>query len=170
MSANQKIPKGPLAIAVFFILLFFIEVIVVASVTPNMPPVFWAIGVTFLILGIIIYIYLYRKFKSGAYVAKSVQEAVVSGEEQLVTDEEMRSGFKKSIVLFIIGWIMAAASAPFLYTVVQSGQLTMVGFTFAMGVAFGLIGTYFIITYKTKPERYREILTKRKKRKMKKKK
>ncbi len=170
MGTNQKIPKGTIAIGIFLMLLIVIEVLVVTFLTPGMPVYFYSIGIFFMILGIIILLKVYRKYKSGAYIKKPPQEATVSGEEQLVTEKDLRKSYKINIAMFFMGGIMAAASAPFLQSVIYSGTLTMVALTFAMGIAFRLLGTYFIIIYKTKSEKYREILTKRKIRKMKKKK
>ncbi|GAH81701.1 unnamed protein product, partial [marine sediment metagenome] len=42
-----------------------------------MPVYFWAIGITFLILGIIILIYAYRKYKAGGYSKTTVSEDIL---------------------------------------------------------------------------------------------
>lgn len=134
-----------------------------------MPVYYWAIGLTFLILGIIILIYAYRKYEAGSYTKKPSEETTVSGEETIVTDEEMRKSYKTSKLMFIIGWIMVAASAPFLLPMIYAGYFEMVGLVFSIGTALGLLGTWFIIMYKTNPEKFRLHVAKRKKRKMKKK-
>lgn len=152
MSANQKIPKGPLAIAVFFILLFFIEVIVVTTATPDMPPVFWAIGGTFLILGIIIYIYLYRKYKTGGYSTTTVSgEAITPSITPDISDKILfRSNLIVGIVIVILAsMLFGLANAPF------TDRLSRISYI-ATGVIllFGAILNFII--YGIKPEKARQ--------------
>lgn len=174
MSTKQEIPKGLIAIVMIFIIFFFINLIVNLAWLADNPNgeislIYLILGIIFLIPIIIIPLYIYRKYKAGGFIKKTSQETTVSGEGELITDEEMRKAYKQSIAAFIIGWIMVAASAPFVMTAAMGGGLPMVIITFAVGFAAGLIGSFFIITYKTNPERMRKIITKRRKRKMKKK-
>ena len=152
MSANQKIPKGPLAIAVFFILLFFIEVIVVASVTPDMPPVFWSIGGTFLILGIIIYIYLYRKYKTGGYSTTTVSgEAATPSITPDISDKKLfRSHLYVGIfILILASMLFGLSSAPF---TIRSSRITYI--VTGVILLFGAILNFII--YGTKPEKLKQ--------------
>ena len=138
MSANQKIPKGPLAIAVFFMLLFLIQVIVVASAR-SMPSVFFIlniiIGGTSLILGIIIYIYLYRKYKIIGY-----SKPTVSG-EAITLDISDKKLFRGHLIAGI-GLIIVASM--------------LFGLYWLAGVALLLPAIFNFIIYGIKPEKLRQ--------------
>jgi hypothetical protein len=108
MSAKQEISKGILAVAIIFILLFVAEVISVVFFFQGMPVYFWAIGITFLILGIIILIYAYRK--------PTISEGTGTPSITLdISDGKLfRGHLIVAIFLFIIvSMLFGLASAPF---------------------------------------------------------
>ena len=127
---------------------FFIEIIVVATATPDIPPVFWAIGGTFLILGIILYVYLYRKYKSGAYSTTTVSEEAVTLD---ISDKKLfRVHLIAGIVVLIIAsMLFGLVNAPF------STRLDRIT-NIAAGVflTFGAILNFVI--YGTKPEKLKQ--------------
>lgn len=152
MSANQQIPKGILAIGIIFISLFFAEVIVVAFFTPGMPVYFWAIGVSFLILGIIILIYGYRKYKAGDYSKTTVSEEAVTPSISLdISDGKL---FRAHIVLAILLFIFASmlfglSSHPF------TDRISRITYIIT-GVLLSFGAILNIIVYAVKPERTRQ--------------
>ena len=145
MSANNKIPKGIIAVVALFILLFIIEAIVAAILT-GMPPYFWAIGVTFLILGILIYIYAYRKYKTGEY-----SETTVSGEAtSIALDISDGKLFRKHLYVCVIIFLLAStlfalAFGPF---TVRSSRITYI----VTGVILLFGAILNIIIYLVKPK------------------
>ena len=145
----------------FFISLFFIEVFLVATVFPDMPAQYFLIGLSFLVIGAVIL--LYNMLRTGASVHSKV--LVTTDGVQLVTDEEMRGNYRKAKIMFFGGWAVSAVSAyPTFAETIRYGNLTMVGFVFAVSTALGLIGLWSIYKYKTDPEGYRQFLAKRWKR------
>lgn len=152
MSANQQILKGILAIAIIFILLFVAEVIVVAFFTPGMPVYFWAIGITFLILGIIILIYAYRKYKAGGYSKTTVSEGAVTPSITLdISDGKL---FRNHLIIGIFVFIMASmlfglASHPF------TDRISRISYI-VTGVILTFAAILNIIIYATKPKKMRQ--------------
>jgi hypothetical protein len=138
--------------------------ILVTTMFPDMPGQFWLIGIACLIIGALILTYAYLKYRTS----EPVSERAISGEEEVVTDEEMRRSFRINIAMFIAGWAVAAISAPFVIPDAMRGGFTMSMGTFSLGTGIGLVGTFFIFMYMTNREWYRNFLTKRKQKKKKK--
>jgi len=152
MSAKQQIPKGILAIAIIFILLFVAEVIVVVFFTPGMPPYFWAIGGTFGILGIIILIYAYRKYISGGYSEPTVSEG--AGTPSITLDISDGKLFRNHLIIAIFLFIMVSmlfglASAPF---TTNSSRITYI----ITGVILLFAVILNLIIYAAKPKGMRQ--------------
>ena len=152
MSAKQQIPKGILAIAIIFILLFVAEVIVVVFFTPGMPPYFWAIGGTFLILGIIILIQAHRKYKSGGYSEPTVSEGAGTPSIALdISDGKLFRGhlFIGIFVLIIASMLFGLASAPF---TIRSSRITYI----ITGVILLFAAILNLLIYAVKPKGMRQ--------------
>jgi len=152
MSAKQEIPKGILAIAIIFISLFVAEVISVVFFFPGMPVYFWAIGITFLILGIIILIYANRKYKAGGYSKTTVSEGAVTPSISLdISDGKL---FRNHLIIAIFLFIFASSlfglsSHPFTD---RLGRITYI----ITGVILTFGAILNIIIYATKPKKMRQ--------------
>ena len=152
MNANQEIPKGTTAIAILFIIIFFIEVIAVVFFFPGMPPYYWAIGITFLILGIIILIYIYRKSKAGGFSKTTVSEEAVTPSITLdISDGKL---FRAHLVLAIFLFIFASmlfglSSHPF------TDRLSRITYIIT-GVILTFGAILNLIIYAAKPKKMRQ--------------
>ena len=152
MSTKQEIPKGILAIAIIFISLFVAEVISVVFFFPGMPVYFWAIGITFLILGIIILIYANRKYKSGGYSKPTVSEGAGTPSITLdISDGKLfRNHLIIAIVLFILTSILIGlALHPFS---TRSTRITNI----VVGVILIFAAILNLIIYAAKPKKMRQ--------------
>jgi len=147
MSAKQQIPKGILAIAIIFILLFVAEVIVVVFFTPGMPVYFWAIGITFLILGIIILFYSYRKYKAGGYSKSPVSEGAGTPSIALdISDGKLfRGHLFIGIFVLIIASMLFGLAAPF---TIRSSRITYI----ITGVILLFAAILNLLIYAVKPK------------------
>ena len=126
-----------------------------------MPTQFFLIGISCLVVGSGILIY--TKFLSGPKT--EVSTPVTVDEKQAVTDEEMKSNYRKAKWFFLGGWVVSAVSAfPAFEMTYRYGSVTMPLLTFAIGIALGLMGLWSIYKYRTDPEGYRRFLAKRWKR------
>ena len=152
MSVIKEIPKGILSIAIIFILLFVAEVITVVCFTPGMPPAFWAIGGTFLILGILILIYAYQKYKRGDYGEPKVSEE--AGTPSITLDISDGKLFRAHLIIFIVILILDSllfglAFAPF---TTRSTRITNI----VVGVILLFAAILNIIIYAVKPKSMRQ--------------
>lgn len=157
MSENQKIPKKIVFSAVFLILLFVIQVIVqvilpTVGYEGGMPSYFWAIGGTTLILGVIILIYAYRKYKTGGYNEPTVSEDAVTPSITL----EISGGklFRAHLIIFIVILILDSvlfglAFGPF---TTNSTRITNI----VVGVILLFAAILNIIIYAVKPKKMRQ--------------
>ena len=151
MSMQKEIPKGIMSVGIVFILLFFIEAIVVAAL-PGMPPYYWAIGGTFLMLGIIILIYAYRKYKAGDYgKTSSSGEATTPSIASDISDGKLfRSHLILGIFIIILAsMLFALASGPF---TVRSSRITYI----VTGVLLLFGAILNLIIYAVKPKKLRQ--------------
>jgi len=144
MSAKQEVHKGILAIAIIFILLFVAEVISVVFFFPGMPVYFWAIGITFLILGIILLIYAYRK--------PTVSEE--AGTPSITLDISDGKLFRNHLIIGIFMLIMASmlfglSSHPFTD---RLGRITYI----ITGVILTFGAILNLLIYATKPKKMRQ--------------
>lgn len=152
MSANQKIPKGTIALGIFLMLLIVIEVLVVNFLTPGMPVYFYSIGIFFMILGIIILFNVYRKYKAGAYSTTTVSgEAVTPSITPEISDKKLFRGhlYAGIVVIIIASMLFGLSSAPF---TIRSSRITYI--VAGVFLLFGAILNFII--YGTKPEKLRQ--------------
>ena len=152
MSAKQAIPKGILAIAIIFISLFVAEVISVVFFFPGMPVYFWAIGITFLILGIIILIYANRKYKAGGYSKTTVSEG--TGTPSIALDISDGKLFRNHLIIAVFVFIMASmlfglASHPF------TDRISRISYI-VTGVLLLFAAILNIIIFAAKPKKMRQ--------------
>ena len=125
---------------------------------PDMPGQFWLIGITCFLIGGLILIYAYLKYRTG----EPISERVISGEEEVITDEEIQRSFRINIAMFLGGWVIAAISAPYVIPDAMRGGFTMSMGTFSFGMGIGLVGTFFLFMYVTNRDWYRTFLLNRK--------
>ena len=157
MSAIQEIPKKIIAIAVFLILLFIIQVIVQVSLVSigyeeGMPSYFWSIGGSTLIIGTIILIYAYRKYKSGGYIKPTVSEG--AGTPSITLDISDGKLFRGNLIAFIVLFVVISmlfglASAPF-----TTNNSRIIYVVTGVLLLFGAILN--ILIYATKPKKMRQ--------------
>jgi len=152
MSANQKIPKGTIAIGIFLMLLIVIEVLVVTFLTPGMPVYFYSIGIFFMIIGIIILLNVYRKYKSGAYSKTTVSEEAIT--PSITPDISDGKLFRNHLIIGIFVFIMASmlfglASHPF------TDRISRISYI-VTGVILTFAAILNIIIYATKPKKMRQ--------------
>ncbi|MFX1314194.1 MAG: hypothetical protein ACFFHD_16525 [Promethearchaeota archaeon] len=152
MSANQEIPKGTLAVGIFLILLLFVQVIVelifLTQYEEGMAPYYWAIGGISAILGLIILLNVYRKYKSGAYASKPVPEKTVTLD---ISDKKLfRAHLYIAIFLVIISSvILGLANSPFADPYTRGAQI-------AAGAILFIAAILNFVIYGTKPEKLKQ--------------
>ena len=164
-SSSQNFPYASVLIGSICIFLFFLEIILVATVFPGMPAQFWLIGIAFLIIGIFILFRAYMNYGSSVsetYKLPSSEQTIST-----ISDEEMKKSFRNNAILAIVCWIVAAISAPWALADISAGGFTMSMATFSAGLGLGLVCTFFAFLNKAYPEKHRSFLEEKKRRKKK---